>query len=209
MESESTTDKRDGNGLLAEGRVDPKATRELLLFELDGELYAVPVVDVELVMKIPPVTSVPNAPSAIVGIFHLRGRVIVVLDLLKRMGLTRTTSLVPYFLFIAHQQKNYFGVLVDSTRTVVRVLESEIAPLDRMTAAHVPDRYVQGTFLYQDRISARSRASKSSFMIEPVSAHSTVSPEPNFVVRPVIILDLGIILDEADLRQTTGGLLGQ
>lgn len=206
MESESTQGVSET--LLINEKEAAQATRELLLFELDGELYAVAVCDVELVMKIPPVTAVPNAPSSIVGIFHLRGRVVVVLDLLKRMGLTRTTSLIPYYLFIAHQQKNYFGILVDHTRTVVRVRESEILPLDPMTAAHVPERYVLGTFLYHDKITHRSHSAKDSFMIEPISVDAAKLSEPVFSVRPVIILDLDVILNEADLRQSASSNVG-
>lgn len=174
---------------------------EFFLFELDGELYAVSVVDIELVMKIPPVTAVPNAPESIVGIFHLRGRVIVVLDLLKRMGLPRTHGLVPYYLFVASQGKNHYGVLVDRTRTVIRVPTLEITPLDPMTAAHVPERYVKGKFLYQEHMNMRTRLAKSDIMIAPISALEEQLATPQFTTRPVIILDLAVILNEEEVRR--------
>jgi len=98
-----------------------EAMSEFFLFDLDGELYAVSLTDIDQVMKIPSVTTVPNAPDSIVGVFHLRGKVIVVLDLLKRMHLSRSRALVPNYLFVAHHQKNYFGILVDRTRTMIRI----------------------------------------------------------------------------------------
>lgn len=183
-----------------------KNTRELLLFELDAELYAVPVADIELVMKIPPVTSVPNAPLSIVGIFHLRGRVIVVVDALKRMGLKRITSTIPYFLFVVRRNKNYFAVLVDGTRTVLRVPVDEITPLDPMTAAHVPERYVKGKFLFKDKVSGHSRTS-SNIMIEPIPASDEKIKEPLFVERPVVVLDLEELLNEEEIRGASGELL--
>ncbi len=176
--------------------------QEFFLFELDGELYAVSVKEIELVMKIPPVTAVPNAPDSIVGIFHLRGRVIVVLDLLKRMGLPRNRGLVPYYLFVASQGKNHYGVLVDRTRTVVRVPELEITPLDSMTAAHVPERYVKGKFLYQERMNMRTRLAGSQIMITPISALEEELAVPQFTTRPVVILNLGTILNEEEVRRS-------
>ena len=60
--------------------VKEEESQDFFLFELDGALYAVTVSAVEQVLRIPPITTVPNAPDAIIGIFHLRGRVIVALD---------------------------------------------------------------------------------------------------------------------------------
>jgi purine-binding chemotaxis protein CheW len=202
MEAEQKEHEHDAiaSELFFEKVEESAPTRELLLVELDGELYSVAVAEIEMVMKIPPVTAVPNAPEAIVGIFHLRGRVIVALDLLKRMGLTRTTSLIPYYLFVVRREKNYFGVLIDRTRTVVRIPESEIKPLDNMTAAHVPERYVKGTFLYKDKITNRTRSRGSSIMIEPIGASETLAAEPVILERPVIILELATLLDEQELR---------
>lgn len=180
-------------------------TKEFLLVELDGELYAVGVADIEMVMKIPPVTAVPNAPAAIVGIFHLRGQVVVAIDLLKRMGLARKNGVIPYYLFIVEQGKNHFGVMVDHTRTVVRIAESEIIPLDSVTAAHIPERFTKGTFLYLDKVTARSRRPSVDIMIAPAGAEKTMV-EPIFAERPVVILDLPAILNEEELR--TEGVAG-
>ncbi len=180
-------------------------TKEFLLVELDGELYAVGVADIEMVMKIPPVTAVPNAPSAIVGIFHLRGQVVVTIDLLKRMGLARKNGVIPYYLFIVEQGKNHFGVMVDHTRTVVRIPEGEIIPLDSVTAAHIPERFTKGTFLYLDKVTTRSRKPDVDIMIAPVRTEK-VMVEPIFAERPVVILDLPAILNEEELR--TEGVAG-
>ena len=202
MESEITNEKKEDQRDELPHESGETKNIELLLFELDVELYAVSVDDVESVMKIPPVTAVPNAPSSIVGVFHLRGRVIVVLDLLKRMGLVRTSSFFPYYLFVAHQEKNYFGVLVDRTRTVVRVPAREITPVNPVTAAHIPERYMKGMFLYQDKVTKRSHS--PNIMIEPIQSGETARPEPLFVTRPVIILDLQALLDEESLKGVGG-----
>lgn len=206
MDSSDTPTDLVASTLFKEKTEESIPAKEFLLVELDGELYGVGVADIEMVMKIPPVTAVPNAPSAIVGIFHLRGQVVVAIDLLKRMGLARKNGVIPYYLFIVEQGRNHFGVMVDHTRTVVRIPETEITPLDPVTAAHIPERFAKGTFLYLDKVTNRSHKPNVDIMIAPVGTEKTMV-EPIFAERPVVILDLPGILNEEELR--TEGVAGE
>lgn len=55
-----------------------------LLFELDGNLYAIEVERVEVVLETVPVTRVPRASSHLKGVINYRGAVIPVADLRLR-----------------------------------------------------------------------------------------------------------------------------
>lgn len=170
-------------------------TQEFFLFEIDSAFYAVPVSEVDQVMKIPPITPVPNAPRAIVGIFHLRSKVVVVLDLVRRMNLQRKNPLTPNFLFIAHSGKNSLALLVDRATTIVHIAKSAITPLDPMVFAHIPERYALGMFLYE---TATPKKSKSpSIMIELGGAKHEEVPVAHSI--PVVCLNLPKILDQEDL----------
>jgi len=169
---------------------------QFFLFEIDGELYAVPALDVDHVMKIPPVTIVPNAPLAIAGIFHMRGKVVVVLDILKRMHLPRTRPLIPSYLFVTHTQKNYFAILVDHPKTVVHIPEKDVVPPDPVIAAHIPPRYIKGMFMYS--LPLQPQNNLPDFMIKPEAQPSTILPETN-QLRPVLWLNVEEILNQEDL----------
>ncbi len=173
-------------------------TREFFLFELDGELYSVAVGDVDQVLKIPPITTVPNAPGSILGIFHLRGRVIVALDLLKRMNLPRKTALSPYYLFVAHREKEYFAIVIDRIRTVVRIPLRDILELDPLVAARVPPRYAQGMFMYKDRELRDKKGIGPDIMIEPKSSEEG-KPREELPLRPVLWLNIQELLNQKDL----------
>ena len=172
-------------------------SEELFLFELDGALYAVPVAVVEQVMRIPPITTVPNAPTAIIGIFHLRGKVIVALDPLKRMGLERKSSFVPIYLFVSHKDKNYFAILVDRVRSVVRVKTADLLPIDPVIQTHFPAKYAARMFMHSD-VSHTPKKSTPDFLI---SKEPSQLGEGELVVppRPVIVLNVAMILDQNDL----------
>lgn len=177
--------------------VSEEPSEEFFLFELDGALYAVEVAVVEQVMRIPPITTVPNAPSAIIGIFHLRGRVIVALDPLKRMGLERKSSFVPIYLFVSHKDKNYFAVLVDRVRNVVRVKTTELLPIDPVIQTHFPAKYATRMFMYED-VSHTRKKNTPDFLISKEPSQFGEG-EPVAPPRPVIVLNVAMILDQNDL----------
>lgn len=194
---DSTSNEQDLSHNLFVNDQKEEEMSEFFLFDLDGELYAASVMDIDQVMKIPPVTTVPNAPDSIIGVFHLRGKVIVVLDLLKRMHLSRNRALVPNYLFVAHHQKNYFGILVDKTRTMIRIPTKQIAPLNSAFAAKIPPRYARGMFMYEESSLAERQKKNSDFMIKPISGE-TPPPEPK-QLRPVLWLNIQEILNQNDL----------
>ncbi len=57
-----------------------------LTFMLDGEIYAVTVERVEVVLEMQTITRVPNTDSQICGVINHRGSVIPVVDLRIRFG---------------------------------------------------------------------------------------------------------------------------
>ena len=178
----------------------PEALHEFFVFELDGELYAVLVSDILQVIKIPPITPVPNAPRAIAGIFHSRGKVIVVVDLLVRLALARTTANLPGYVFILARQENYFGILVDQTKMVMRVSETAIQEASSVMLSHIAPRYVKGVFFYNDdEVHHPIRIPREDFMIKPKTEGGTESKEVK-KTRPVLWLNIPVLLDETDLR---------
>ena len=54
---------------------------------LQDKLFALPVEDVETMVTLPPVSAVPNMPEHVRGVINLRGKVMPVVDLRKRLGM--------------------------------------------------------------------------------------------------------------------------
>lgn len=59
-----------------------------LSFRLGGQLYATPLAQVSEVIRDGELTPVPGAASDLLGIRHLRGRIVPVLDGRRRLGLS-------------------------------------------------------------------------------------------------------------------------
>ena len=72
------------------GRADDEANaelRELLVIWLDDDPYALPIERVREIVRLRPITPVPRVPGAVLGVISLRGEIVQVLDLRRRLGL--------------------------------------------------------------------------------------------------------------------------
>jgi purine-binding chemotaxis protein CheW len=63
------------------------STREVLVFEVAGQRYGLPTVDVRELVRAVTITPLPSAPAMIEGVVNVRGRVLPVLDVRARFNL--------------------------------------------------------------------------------------------------------------------------
>jgi len=125
---------------------DSGLLRELLCFGLGGDPYAIPVERVREIVRLRPITDVPRVPAEILGVISLRGEVVEVLDLRRRMGMpaaqpTRSTRII-----VLHgDEGEVTGMLVDSVSEVLRVEEVAIRPPTSGESAFVSALCPRGT----------------------------------------------------------------
>lgn len=63
-----------------------------LLFQLAGEKYGFPILQVREIISLESITRVPRASKCVLGVINLRGKVIPVMDLRTRFGLESIPS---------------------------------------------------------------------------------------------------------------------
>lgn len=111
---------------------------QLLTLELAGDLYAVPVESVREIVRIRPITPVPRISADVRGVISLRGEIVQVVDLRRRMGLEsieagRTSRIVVVHL----EDGRAAGLLVDAVREVLRVAQDSVIPCSGGESASV------------------------------------------------------------------------
>ena len=129
--------------------------QQMVVFSLDKEEYAVPIDEIKEVVKIPKITPVPNSPEFILGIINLRGKIVPVLDMEKRFGLTRDTSgIVPEHVIITEDEKGtLFGVQVDKVTDVLKIARDSIQSTPTMVTSKISTDYLGGVIVVtQERI---------------------------------------------------------
>jgi purine-binding chemotaxis protein CheW len=106
---------------------DPDAERQLLVFALDRDLYALPVERVREIARLRPITPVPRAPGVVRGVVSLRGEIVQVIDLRGRLGMARGEPQRSARMVVVYAgDSGVAALLVDAVREVVRVPEEAI-----------------------------------------------------------------------------------
>jgi purine-binding chemotaxis protein CheW len=101
--------------------------REFLTFVLGSDVFGVELARVKEILSPPPITKVPRAPAAVVGVCSVRGLLVTVVDLRIRMKLdvrpdTRRTRI----LLAVAASGEAVGLWVDEVLQVVRLAEADM-----------------------------------------------------------------------------------
>jgi purine-binding chemotaxis protein CheW len=102
------------------------AIHEFLAFRLASESYAVPLSGVQEILKPPRITRVPRAQSDILGIVSVRGRVITVIDLRRRLFLHESPFDKNTRVLLVDTGHEVLGMLVDAVLQVYRLYDDEV-----------------------------------------------------------------------------------
>ncbi|MBN1487998.1 MAG: chemotaxis protein CheW [Anaerolineae bacterium] len=124
---------------------------QLVVFTLADECYGVDIGTVESVIKLQPITAVPQAPYFVEGLTNLRGTVLPVLDLRKRLGLPVFTPTKKSRIVVAKVGGIPAGLIVDSVDAVLRVSVGDIDPPSPINTA-TDSAYISGIAKLEDQL---------------------------------------------------------
>jgi purine-binding chemotaxis protein CheW len=99
---------------------------QLVGFRIGRETFGLPIETVREIVRVPEITSVPNAPDYIEGVINLRGRIIPVVDLRKRFGDKSGETTKKNRIVVVELQSRAIGLLVHSASEVLRIPPSDI-----------------------------------------------------------------------------------
>lgn len=107
---------------------------QLLTFKLDDQEYALNIADVVQVVRMVAVTRALKAPTFIEGMINLRGRVIPVVSLRQRCGLTDRPYDLNTQLLIARAGGRLMALMVDVVSEVLTIPDDCIEPPNQIGA---------------------------------------------------------------------------
>jgi purine-binding chemotaxis protein CheW len=98
--------------------------REVLLFLLEGQRYALPVEDVRELVRAVRLTPLPRAPGVVEGLLNLRGELLPVLDMRRRFRLPARPLASSDHLVVAQAGPRRVALRVDRAESLLS-LEAE------------------------------------------------------------------------------------
>ena len=100
-------------------------TRQLVIFSLAREEYALPITRVQEIIRYTEPRSVASSSPWIRGVINLRGKIVPVCDLATRLGLSHQHS-DSAKIAVVETQGGTAGVVVDSVEEVLTVSTDQI-----------------------------------------------------------------------------------
>jgi len=97
-------------------------------FKVGRETYGVPITSLHEIVRVPEITAVPDAPEYMEGVINLRGKIVSVLDLRKRLGEAQVVSSKRNRILVVEHKGRLSGLIVDSASEVLKIPASNIEP---------------------------------------------------------------------------------
>jgi purine-binding chemotaxis protein CheW len=105
---------------------DGNLEHTFLTFLVDGEEYAVPVACVTEIVRLQKTFLIPDVPTYIRGVINLRGKVITLLDVRSRFGLSDAAYTDRTVVVVLEVGDTATGLVVDAVSEVAEILPDQI-----------------------------------------------------------------------------------
>ncbi|NLW35645.1 chemotaxis protein CheW [Syntrophorhabdus aromaticivorans] len=126
---------------------------QLVTFKLGQEEFGVDILKVQEINRMMDITRIPNAPLFIEGVINLRGKIIPIVDLRKRLGFLdedgrseKTTRII-----VIELDGLVLGFIVDSVSEVLRIPENTIEPAPSIVGG-IESEYIEGVGKLDNRL---------------------------------------------------------
>ena len=137
----------DGRDQVARAIPEPEQMMQLISFSVGSEIFGVEILVVQEIIMMSTITEIPNAPDFVEGVINLRGNIIPVLDLKRRLRLRNYKP--PEVksgrrILVVEIEGEVTGFIVDSVAKVLSVPTSKILPPPDIVVAGVQSQYING-----------------------------------------------------------------
>lgn len=125
--------------------------RQIFVFELDEEEYAVDIDTVREIIKSEEkeITKIPNVPDFITGITNVRGQVVPIIDLEEKFDLSSHEN---EYIVIIELNGTPAGLLVDDVHEVKKIKKSKIKEAPQIVEEEIHRKYVKDVAVLEDRM---------------------------------------------------------
>ena len=118
---------------------------QLVGFSIGEQLFGVDILMVQEIIRSAPITPVPSSPEFVEGVINLRGKILPVIDLRKRLNLmVDEPRPEKTWVLILDIQGKITGFIVDAVSKVLKVDGATIEPAPDIITAGLQSQYLQG-----------------------------------------------------------------
>jgi len=132
----------------ARAAAEPERLVQMISFTIGAEQFGAEIRDVHEIIMISTITEIPNSPDFVEGVINLRGAIVPVLNLQKRLGmpgaLPAGKSADERRILVVEIEGNLTGFIVDAVAKVLSAPAAGISPPPDIVAAGIRSQYIGG-----------------------------------------------------------------
>jgi len=125
---------------------------QLVVFKIGDEEFGVDIAQVREIVRLLEITYMPKAPAFIEGVVNLRGQIVAIIDLAKRLGIPSRPRGDTTRIIVIEIGENTVGMIVDSVSEVLRLSSENIEEVPGIIETEVPEHYIRGVGKLKDRL---------------------------------------------------------
>ncbi|SHM42208.1 purine-binding chemotaxis protein CheW [Caldanaerovirga acetigignens] len=123
---------------------------KMVIFGLGKELYGMDIFELKEIIRMAEITRIPKAPSFIEGVINLRGKIIPVIDLKKKLGIYGNENPEEKRILVTDVGGQTAGLVVDYVHEVADVEDKDIEPPPAVL--EIEGRFIKGLAKMGERI---------------------------------------------------------
>ena len=131
----TVSDTNDSAGASQSSQQATDDDEQVVVFRLGAEEFGVPIESVQEIVRVPEsLTHVPKAPASVEGVINLRGSVLPVVDLRRRLGLPAVARNDRQRIVVFLIRGVRTGFIVDAVAEVLKVPRHAIEPAPQLSS---------------------------------------------------------------------------
>lgn len=133
-----------GNEIRQETASGKDREGQYILFRLGEQDFITEITSVREILNMPEITRVPQAPSFVEGVINIRGKIIPVIDLRRRLEMGNLSRGEQNRIIVVDIGNSLTGFIVDAVKEVKRIRLADIETTDPLTSVGLENEYLVG-----------------------------------------------------------------
>lgn len=119
-------------------------SKQYIVVQIGNEKYGIDIGYIDNIVRMQKITRVPKAQSYFKGVINLRGEIVPVMSIRKKMGLENDVITdASRIIILKVEEKGSLGVVVDQVREVITLNTAEIDKT-AVGARNIKDTFING-----------------------------------------------------------------
>lgn len=135
-------------------RLEKKEERQILVFRVASEELGLDISCVREVLRPQDIYPLPKTPDFIEGVIHLRGQLVPLFDLRKRLHAKQIEDEPNKRIIICRVNKSIVGLTVNSLMEIMALSKEDIEPIPEVVSMQMEAEVISGIARVGERIIA-------------------------------------------------------